>query len=250
MRMTCRVLPFEVADGAANMALDEAMLDRVAGGDPAAYLRCYGWSIPTLSLGYFQRLAEVRADPRWDAVPLVRRPTGGGAIWHDREVTYALVVPAGLPQARPNTALYRAVHAAIAAGFVDLGIAAQRRGGTLSDRAGGKRPLLCFTDVSTEDIVCHGLKLVGSAQRRRDGAILQHGSILLGRSRPVLELLGLCDVADVPNVPEYWSTWLRERIPAALGLQPEAVPMADELRARATELERTTYRNAAWTGFR
>ena len=95
------------------MALDEAMLEAVA-RDEAAYLRFYGWTVPTLSLGYFQRMAEVRADPRWRRRPIVRRPTGGGAIWHHHELTYALAVPAGSPLVRPNTALYRAVHGAIA----------------------------------------------------------------------------------------------------------------------------------------
>jgi hypothetical protein len=62
--MKCRILPYAAADGPANMALDEALLAAVATGSPAAYLRCYGWSVPTLSLGYFQRLAEIRAGPR------------------------------------------------------------------------------------------------------------------------------------------------------------------------------------------
>ena len=83
----------------------------VAGGAGTAYLRTYGWTIPTLSLGYFQHLAEVRADPRWSNVPLVRRLTGGGAIWHHHELTYALVVPGEHPLARPSTELYHAVHA-------------------------------------------------------------------------------------------------------------------------------------------
>src|SRR4051794_9107502 len=56
MPMPCWVLPFSTADGPANMALDEALLDAAAGGGPGAYLRCYGWTVPTLSLGYFQRL--------------------------------------------------------------------------------------------------------------------------------------------------------------------------------------------------
>ena len=75
------------------MALDEAILDAVGTGEPRAILRTYGWSVPTLSLGYFQRLAHVQADSRCAIVPMVRRPTGGGAIWHHHEVTYALAVP-------------------------------------------------------------------------------------------------------------------------------------------------------------
>src|SRR5947209_20176933 len=93
MTTTVRVLPHESGDGPWNMALDEALLDSVAADPSRAVLRTYSWSVPTLSLGYFQRFAESQADPRWRSVPIVRRPTGGGALWHDREVTYAVVIP-------------------------------------------------------------------------------------------------------------------------------------------------------------
>ena len=140
----CLVLPYAVADGPANMALDEAMLEAAARGE-AAYLRFYGWAVPTLSLGYFQRMADVRSDPRWEGRPVVRRPTGGGAIWHHHELTYAVAVPPTSPLVRPNTALYRAVHGAIAGLLVERGIPARRRGerGPASgNRAGTSAPLL------------------------------------------------------------------------------------------------------------
>src|SRR5437763_88033 len=82
---------------------------------------------PATGLGYFQRLAAIRAAPRWQAVPMVRRLTGGGAISHHHEVTYALVVPAAHPQARPSPVLYRAVHAAIVEVLTDQGVYADRR---------------------------------------------------------------------------------------------------------------------------
>ena len=119
--MQCHVLPHETANGPVNMALDEALLERVAGGAGTAFLRTYGWTTPTLSLGYFQRLTEVQADPRFRSVPLVRRLTGGGAIWHHHEVTYALVVAANHPLAHPSTGLYEAVHAAIADALSERG---------------------------------------------------------------------------------------------------------------------------------
>ncbi len=128
----CDVYPYEVADGPTNMALDEAILEAVGRGEPRAALRVYGWSVPTLSLGYFQRLAEVRADGRFNDVPIVRRPTGGGAIWHHHEVTYALALPEGHALSRPSVRLYRAVHGAITGGFVRLGIGAVRSGEVFS----------------------------------------------------------------------------------------------------------------------
>jgi lipoate-protein ligase A len=246
--MKCLILPYAAGDGPANMALDEALLDAAAHGGQAAYLRCYGWSVPTLSLGYFQRLAEIRADPRWQAVPVVRRSTGGGAIWHDQEVTYALAVPVGPVPARPHTALYRAVHAAILAALADRGVPAGRRGEAAPRGASGRnRPALCFTERDAEDIVAQGSKLVGSAQRRRRGAILQQGSILLARSERVPELRGVCDVADVPRSPTDWSGLLAERIALVLGLDPESIPLPDQVRDRAWDWERLRYRNPAWT---
>jgi lipoate-protein ligase A len=252
MTVPCRVLPYEVADGPANMALDEAMLDAVAGGAEIAFLRTYGWSAPTLSVGYFQHLADFEAEPRWHGVSRVRRCTGGGAICHHHEVTYALVVPASHRLARPNTRLYRAVHAAIAEVLERCGVRALPRGDIRTQRhCDQKRAVLCFEDSSPEDVITDGVKIVGSAQRRREGAVLQHGSLLLARAPLAPELAGLCDVADVSCDPKAWSDRLLEGVPAALELDPLIVAGPDTaLRARARELERRRYRDPAWTAMR
>jgi lipoyl(octanoyl) transferase len=245
------VLPYEAAPGPVNMALDEALLERVASGAATAYLRTYGWTTPTLSLGYFQRLAEVQADPRFRSVPVVRRLTGGGAIWHDHEVTYSVVVAANHPLARPNTGLYQTVHVAIANALLEVGILAVRRGDTVgSGHRDHNRPFLCFTDTDPEDIVTNGVKIVGSAQRRRGGAVLQHGSLLLARSCRTPELLGVCDVADESAGNHDWSDRLLARIPLALGLRRVDVEVPAEARARASEHQRARYENPAWTGLR
>src|SRR4051812_24733304 len=86
-----RLLPWRVADGAAHMAADEALLVSAAGG--AASLRFYGWAAPTLSLGYFQPHAPARARAELAALDWVRRPTGGLALVHHHEITYALALP-------------------------------------------------------------------------------------------------------------------------------------------------------------
>jgi lipoate-protein ligase A len=248
---TCRVVRHEDADGPTNMAIDEALLEAVASTAGPAYLRTYGWTVPTLSLGYFQRLAEARADPRFQSVPLVRRLTGGGAIWHHHEVTYALVVPATHPLARPSTKLYHTVHSAIASALLQRGIAAERRGNeAVSPQVYEKRHLLCFTDPDPEDIVTRGIKIVGSAQRRRGGAVLQHGSVLLARSSRTPELPGICDVADESASNHDWSNEVLDRIPHALGLRRVDVEVPAQVQARAMELGRDRYQNPAWTGLR
>lgn len=242
----CRVLPFASADGPRNMAVDHWMLEAAGAGPGRALLRTYGWSVPTLSLGYFQAIAEAESDPRWADVPLVRRSTGGGAIWHHRELTYAVAIPASHPLAERPGALYEAVRWAFATLLEDRGVAAVSRGEP-AGRDGESRPFLCFRDRSMNDVVAGGAKLVGSAQRRRAGGLLQQGSFLLAASPMTPELPGLADVAPPgkwPDRPEGWSSEVAARILRALELAP--VPgsfPADDL---LVPFE-STYRDPAWT---
>lgn len=233
------------------MALDEALLAWVSDAPEAACFRTYGWEVPTLSLGYFQRLEQAASDPRWREVPLVRRPTGGGAIWHEHELTYSLVLPAGHRQARPSTALYHGVHAAIARAIRGQGLEVHPRGRAAGVPGGSRepRPFLCFSDRDPEDLIFGDRKVVGSAQRRRAGAILQHGSILLRGGARTPEHPGLGDLADVPAGPEFWADLIEREIMAALGLTPVPcdAPTRGRLGETAERLERGVYRDDAWT---
>ena len=251
----CCLLPYEIAQGPANMALDEALLERVGSCPDTVFLRTYGWLDPTLSLGYFQQQSQALAEPRWQSVPMVRRNTGGGAIWHDRELTYAVVLPADFPEARPARALYRQVHSAIAELLREQGLDACRRADAASMPALGasslqQRPFLCFSDGDPEDIVASGFKIIGSAQRRRGRAILQHGSILLASSDRTPELKGVCDLAAVSSDPRQWSQTVALRIAAALGERPSLGDWPVDVRRRALYLARTLYGDASWTAKR
>lgn len=155
------------ASGATNMAADVALLAEAARRG-AAFLRLYRWDPPCLSLG--------RNDPTPDGPRTVRRPTGGRAVWHEHEVTYAVAAPiAAFGRLRDA---YRAIHERLAAGLRSLGadvtLAADRPTVRLSDR-----PPSCFATTAGGEILVRGRKLVGSAQVRRGEAFLQHGSILL-----------------------------------------------------------------------
>jgi lipoate-protein ligase A len=248
---TCLALPFQAADGPTNMALDQAMLDAVADGLGSVIVRTYGWTVPTLSVGYFQRVDEVDQDARFLSAPRVRRPTGGGAIWHDDELTYAVIVPAEHPLARSSKTLYGAVHGAIVQALAVLGVRAERRGDTkVPANVYEKRPLLCFTDADPEDIVTKGIKVVGSAQRRRRGAVLQHGSLLFGRSSCTPELPGLCDVADESARKHDWSNELLDQIARALEVERVDVGVPPDIERRAIELRCDRYLNPSWTGLR
>ncbi len=243
----CRVMPHESGDGPANMALDEALLDSVADDPRSAIFRTYTWSVSTLSLGYFQPIACAEAEVRWRGVPIVRRPTGGGALWHDREVTYAVVVPKEHPLARRSADLYRCVHAAIAGLLGEIGLDARRRGEDGVGPGDVEKPFLCFADRDAEDVVAGPTKLVGSAQRRRAGAVLQHGSVLLARSPATPELPGASDLTGGPAEPLALGRRLAEVIPVALGLNAIEETISSPERRRAAALAREIYRNPTWT---
>ncbi|HSR42176.1 MAG TPA: hypothetical protein VLL48_08395, partial [Longimicrobiales bacterium] len=158
------------------MAADHA-LARDLPSDQAV-LRLYGWSGPTLSLGRNEP-ARGRYDPdlaRRLGVALVRRPTGGRAVLHHREVTYAVAAPVA-PFGGLRSA-YRAINAALVRGLARLGVPAGLAG---SDAAGGGLAPdagACFRAPAPGEVVVGGRKLVGSAQVRFGGTLLQHGSIL------------------------------------------------------------------------
>jgi lipoate-protein ligase A len=160
--------------GAHQMAIDDALLREAREG--VAFLRWYRWTPSCLSFGRNEP-ALIRYDrERIAAMGLdtVRRPTGGRAVWHDVEVTYAVAGPAGLFGSLPET--YQAVHDVIARGLRDLGVPASLAASApaLAPDAGA-----CFASPAGGEVVVGGRKLVGSAQVREGDAFLQHGSILL-----------------------------------------------------------------------
>lgn len=162
------------------MARDEALLTRVGAGQSPPTLRLYQWREPTISLGYFQHFADVaRLDAPLCDLPVVRRLTGGGAILHDLELTYALAMPLGhmLLSSGPN-ALYERAHDAVIRCLAALGVPAWR--GCASDDSGAaKGPFFCFARRHCFDVLVGEDKLAGSAQRRTTRAILQHGSLIV-----------------------------------------------------------------------
>jgi lipoate-protein ligase A len=180
----------EPRSGADNMAIDESLL--VSAIDhKTRTLRLYRWREPTVSLGYFQKDDDPVLMTRFAGLPRVRRLSGGGALLHDREITYSITLPDGHPLADAPTLLYDQVHAALVALLNDLGAPAHVRG----EKRDQPEPFLCFGRGDPRDIVLAGHKIVGSAQRRRKGAILQHGALLLEHSTHAPEFRGLFNLA-------------------------------------------------------
>jgi lipoate-protein ligase A len=176
-----RVLQDAPLDGAVNMARDEALLSRVGRHESPPTLRLYQWNQPTISLGYFQRHADYESLPVPVAgLSVVRRLTGGGAILHDLELTYSLVLPAGHPLLSdgPNE-LYVLAHDAVIAALESFGVTAARCGRT-DDSTPTRGPFFCFERRHSYDVLIGQEKVAGSAQRRTHDALLQHGSVILG----------------------------------------------------------------------
>jgi lipoate-protein ligase A len=190
-----RLLPYRAAAGAWNMAADGALLAAADAG--AAALRFYGWLAPTLSLGYFQPHAPARAFPGLGGLDWVRRPTGGAALVHHHEVTYALALPAGREWQPPGRACLCHFHQRIVDALAGLGVSA-----TLSQGEEKRGEVLCFLHHTPGDVLIGGHKVVGSAQRKTRGALLQHGGILLAQSEHTPQLPGIAELSGRPLTAE------------------------------------------------
>jgi len=171
--------------GWANMAIDQTLLDR-AELLGESWLRMYAWEPHCLSFGRHEP-----ATRRYDAeriaalgIDTVRRPTGGRAVWHGPELTYAVAAPG--PRFGSLQEAYLEIHDMIGHGLRELGVeavlASSRR--SLPLDAGG-----CFSQPAGGEVMVGGRKVVGSAQLRQGGALLQHGSILLADGQSIVREL-------------------------------------------------------------
>ena len=257
------------ADGTLNMALDEALMRR-AGRTGEAVFRVYGWSAPTLSLGRNQRARDCY---NLDAaagrgVGFVRRPTGGRALLHHREVTYSVTMPLASASATGRGGggrVGRGGREGSAYDFInDILIAALGRMGVVAGRAPepvslqpGLRP--CFDVPAEHEIVVGGRKLVGSAQWRKGGALLQHGSILVRDDQALIEELlkaalpaptmAAATLHDVlgrdPTIDEV-AEELRRSLADATQAPPRPLQLDDAANANLSAL-RASYADDAWT---
>ncbi len=232
---TGRLLISAPATGATNMAIDQSLLE-LAETEGTATLRFYQWQPATLSLGYFQSSADRNTHSGSLPLDWVRRTTGGGAIVHDRELTYSLVVPQQQRWSTKNELLYDVVHESLIQILSrEYGIRAERYGQTapnddlplncgltglgtetvdlisgskLESHNSGREPFLCFQRRAAGDLVTQGFKVLGSAQRRFRKSLLQHGSLLLQQSRFASELPGLADLGgkhlDPHDLAQLW----------------------------------------------
>jgi lipoate-protein ligase A len=174
-----RLLISPPGTGPWNMAVDTAVLKTSSEGNPPPTLRFYRWTPPCLSLGINQPLQDVDQQALdklgWD---LVRRPTGGRAILHTDELTYSVIGPKDEPRLSGGVMRsYRLLSSALFAGLKHLGLPVQVQE-EKSPGAASKEPI-CFENPSDYEITFQGKKLLGSAQARKMGGVLQHGTLPL-----------------------------------------------------------------------
>jgi lipoyl(octanoyl) transferase len=205
-----------------NMALDEAMLEASEGlGQPV--LRSYGWIEPAATFGYFQRIAVVEQATLLR--PLIRRPTGGGLVPHDADWTYSLAFPFGHEwHSLRAEESYRRMHEWIQAAFARMEVDTE-----LASCCQKSAPGQCFVGYEKHDLLWHGRKIAGAAQRRNKLGLLIQGSI-----QPPLLTLNRSDweqaMTDVARPQAEWAAFTRD----------------DQLLARAAELEATKYSQDAY----
>lgn len=174
--------------GAMNMAIDDALLHSVACGASPPVLRLYRWRPATLTLGYAQ-LPGTAVDLNACAtagIDVVRRPTGGRAVLHDREVTYAVIAPCSEPFGTSVAHCYRTIAGVLQNALRSLGLAAELVPG---QQRGQQGRAVCFTAPAQHELLIGGCKVAGCAQKRRGAAFLQHGSLPLDIDLGLLQRL-------------------------------------------------------------
>lgn len=248
------------ADAEANMAADEVLgIEAERLGRPL--LRLYGWNGPIVSLGAFQRLEEAQSLPAIASSAIVRRPSGGGAIVHGSDLTYALAIPKSHPLGREPQPLYTAVHAPLVTALAEAGIAARMHAGRPD---GDPAPFFCFSRRAVGDVVADGPgaaatatpKLMGSAQRRLAGAVVQHGSLLVAANtlvgadarHPGLSELGFSTSSHaIRTLAAQWLAGVAARLGLPIDRQPGGFAAA-----HATQIARRAerFRDPLWTGRR
>ena len=261
--------------GAANMAVDEAIAEAAAAGAARPTLRFYRWQLPTVSLGRHQKLDDVdEAQLAALGYDLVRRATGGRAILHIDELTYSVAGPSEEPNMTGGVMdAYLRFSNGLLSGLEQLGLTAQKAG--RRRRAARDLTAACFETPSAYEITAGGRKLMGSAQSRRKGYVLQHGSLPLSgditrlvdvlalphsereslRDQLPRQAVTLADALDLPADSQRLTfgrvaSAMAGGFASALNLVLEPGPLsAAELR-RSAELIRTRYADPSWTRHR
>jgi len=242
------------------MAVDEVLTESLArpGGRP--FFRLYAWEPACLSLGRFQNPIAGLYDGILEQVPSVRRPTGGGAIWHSDELTYSLGFPSGFFGNSDVKSTYEKICGFLVETWKELGwVALFAKDSGITGQAFGSVTPACFAGKEAYDILVEGKKLGGNAQRRDRHIIFQHGSIPLSLDWPSMVALFL--PAALPNVQQITSlldlgyvgsradlqSALSNNLSRILGIDLEPDTLTPHELSLAKEREQLKFSDRDWT---
>lgn len=268
-KTTWRVIEHPPAIGAWNMAVDEAILEAVYSGKSLSTLRLYAWAPPCLSLGYAQPHTDVDlsilSQNGWT---LVRRPTGGRAILHTDELTYAVIAPETEPRVAGGIIeSYLRLSQALLEALRLLSLAPQAQEKSAVNNANRSNPV-CFEVPSNYEITVNSKKLIGSAQARRKDGVLQHGSLpLYGNLARIVDALKFENEAERTQAKSRllahattlerelgqkveWqqaSDAVKEGFTSILNLDLQPGELTEEEKSRAQTLMQEKYAHPSWT---
>jgi len=234
------------------MGMDQALLEATDQRQQIT-LRFYQWSEPTLSLGYFQKIADRETHAASLDCSIVRRSSGGGAIVHDHELTYSICVPESNRWSKSSDRLYDLVHDQVIQMLGEHGILAHSFGDGETpehNHSIDNQSFLCFQRRSPGDVVVDGAKICGSAQRRLRNALIQHGSLILKSSSHAPELPGLADLSGKSLSYENTCRDLAQGIGAALEIDLQLAKPTELELAAAGKIDHERFCNDTWTGKR
>ncbi|VAX35847.1 Lipoate-protein ligase A [hydrothermal vent metagenome] len=227
-----------------NMACDETLLISACDNNLCTF-RWYLWEEATLSLGYFQKVEpSFFKNDRWATLPKVKRLSGGGAILHHHEITYSCALPATHPLAENPAKLYQKIHEQIIATLKKEGIQLHLRG---EGKVTPHDPFLCFQRGDANDVIFEKHKVLGSAQRRRRGALLQHGSLLLSKSKWAPEIPGILDLVSLGFDSHKLLEKLAQATVPILGEPDFEQPVTEKEKNCINHLIESRYRHLNWS---
>jgi lipoyl(octanoyl) transferase len=268
-KSTWRLIEHSPAQGAWNMAVDEAILESVYNRQSLPTLRLYAWQPACLSLGHAQPFAEVNTRvleaQGWD---VVRRPTGGRAILHVDELTYSVIAPQSEPRVKGGVLeSYLRLSEALLEALRTLGLKPQANENGTNHNSKVPNPV-CFEVPSNYEITVNGKKLIGSAQARRKDGLLQHGALpLYGDLTRIISALTFPDAAaqaeaqarllahattaelelgKAPNWDQACHAF-RDAFQRVFNLDLQPAQLTEDEIQRAQELMQDKYANPSWT---
>lgn len=253
-----------------NMAMDEALLNWHSAGKIPPVLRFYGWNPAGISVGFFQKVAGSIDTEKADhyGIPLVRRQTGGKAVLHDQELTYSILVSEAHPEMPKSVKeAYLVLSKGLLEGYRQLGIQAEF---AVPVSKSSSKSAICFEEPSWYELTVDGKKAAGSAQTRKKGVILQHGSVPLALDEEKLfelfiypseqvkekarnafrtRAVAIQDLLSEPTGFEEVKTAFQRGFEQGLGIKLQPFEPPAELMAEVRELERK-YESDEWNFLR